>query len=214
MKVIAINGSPRKQWNTGTLLSNVLDGARSQGAATEIIHLYDYSYRGCTSCFSCKEKGGESYGKCAEEDDLIPLLEKVAQADALVLGSPVYFGSITGMMRCFLERLLFPYTVYDANHSTLFGRKIPTAFVYTMNMSQERLKAGGEQQLVGTQGTLKRIFGSCEPLYSTDTFQFDDYGHYESSSFDEKAKAKRHKEVFPEDCKNAYALGEKLAVKI
>jgi multimeric flavodoxin WrbA len=213
MKVIAVNGSPRKQWNTGTLLNNVLEGAREQGAETEIVHLYDYDYRGCVSCFACKEKGGESYGRCAEEDGLTPLLEKIAQADALVLGSPIYFGSITGMMRSFLERLLFQYTVYDASHSTLFGKKIPVAFVYTMNMSEERLKAGAEQQLAGTQGTLRRVFGSCEALYSTDTYQFDDYEHYESSSFDEVKKAQRRREVFPEDCKKAFALGEKLAGK-
>ncbi len=51
MKVIAINGSPRKRWNTATLLEKALEGAASQGAETELIHLYDIDFKGCTSCF-------------------------------------------------------------------------------------------------------------------------------------------------------------------
>jgi multimeric flavodoxin WrbA len=59
MKVIALNGSPRKKWNTSTLLKHALDGAASRGAKTELIHLYDYNYKGCISCFACKLKGGK-----------------------------------------------------------------------------------------------------------------------------------------------------------
>ena len=61
MKAIAINGSPRKEWNTGTLLNKALEGAMLKGAETEIIHLYDYEYKGCISCFSCKTKEGKRF---------------------------------------------------------------------------------------------------------------------------------------------------------
>jgi multimeric flavodoxin WrbA len=60
MKIMAINGSPRKEWNTATLLQKALEGAASQGATTELIDLYDLNYKGCISCFACKEKGGRS----------------------------------------------------------------------------------------------------------------------------------------------------------
>ncbi len=123
MKVIAINGSPRKNWNTATLLKHTLEGAASQGAETELIHLYDYNYKGCISCFACKLKDGESYGRCAVNDDLKQILEKVEAADAMILGSPIYFGMITGEMRSFLERLMFQYLVYDANHTSLCTKK-------------------------------------------------------------------------------------------
>jgi len=59
MKVIAINGSPRKKWNTATLLEKALAGAASQGAETELMHLYDLNYKGCISCFACKTIGGK-----------------------------------------------------------------------------------------------------------------------------------------------------------
>jgi multimeric flavodoxin WrbA len=59
MKIIAINGSPRKDWNIATLLNEALEGAASQGAENELIHLYDLNYKGCISCFACKTKGGK-----------------------------------------------------------------------------------------------------------------------------------------------------------
>lgn len=59
MKIIALNGSPRKKWNTATLLQKALEGAVSQGAITELIHLYDLNYKGCISCFACKTLGGK-----------------------------------------------------------------------------------------------------------------------------------------------------------
>jgi multimeric flavodoxin WrbA len=55
LKVIAFNGSPRKEWNTSTLLKQALEGAESEGAETELIHLYDLNFKGCESCFSCKQ---------------------------------------------------------------------------------------------------------------------------------------------------------------
>lgn len=74
MKVLAINGSPRKTWNTATLLKKALEGAASQGAVTELVHLYDLTYKGCTSCFACKMIGGPSNGRCAMQDELRPIL--------------------------------------------------------------------------------------------------------------------------------------------
>lgn len=210
--VIAINGSPRKTWNTATLLEHALKGAKSDGAKTELVHLYDLDYKGCTSCFACKLKGGKSYGKCAVNDDLTPVLERIAGADAFILGSPVYLGTATGEMRSFLERLVFPYLVYDREHSSLFPKKIPTAFIHTMGADEGWAKEMGfDVPIRLTELLLGRIFGASETLLVTDTLQFDDYAKYVSSAFDPAAKAQRHKEVFPEDCRKAYDLGMKIA---
>jgi len=112
MYIIAVNGSPRKDWNTATLLRKALEGAASRGARTELVHLYDLAYQGCRSCFACKTRGGKSYGACAVKDGLSPVLAATGEADALILGSPVYFGTVTGEMKSFLERLLFPVLTY------------------------------------------------------------------------------------------------------
>ncbi|MBB6215402.1 multimeric flavodoxin WrbA [Anaerosolibacter carboniphilus] len=212
MKVIAFNGSPRKNWNTATLLNHTLEGAASQGAETEFIHLYDYNYKGCISCFACKLKDGKNYGRCTVNDDLKSILKKVEEADAIILGSPIYFGMTTGEIRSFLERLMFQYLVYDANYTSLFKRRIQTGFIYTMNVNQSRIEeVGYEQNLKGTEMAMKRIFGASESLFVTDTYQFDDYSKYETSGLNEEEKAKRRKEVFPEDCKKAFEMGVRFA---
>jgi multimeric flavodoxin WrbA len=209
--IIAINGSPRKTWNTATLLEHAIRGAASAGNDTELIHLYDLDFKGCTSCFSCKLVGGKSYGRCAEQDDLTPILEQIPGADALILGSPIYLGAATGEMRSFLERLVFPYLVYDPARSTLFPQKIPLGFIYTMGADEGRVKEMGyEMQFRLTEMLLARVFGTCESLLVTDTLQFDDYSKYVSSAFDPAAKAQRHREVFPEDCRKAFEMGKRL----
>ncbi|HEY8889015.1 MAG TPA: flavodoxin family protein [Clostridium sp.] len=208
MKLIAINGSPRKDKNTATLLKRALEGATSQGAETELIHLYDQNYKGCISCFACKIKNGKSYGKCAVKDDLTLILEKVANADAIILGSPIYFGAVTGGMRSFIERFMFPYLVYDKSYSSLFGRKIPTGFIYTMNVTDKKMKdVGYEQSLKFVENSMERLFGSFESLIVNDTYQFDDYSKYVVTSFDEKKKSQVREEQFPKDCKNAFDMG-------
>lgn len=208
MKVIAVNGSPRKNWNTATLLQKTLDGAASQGAETEILHLYELNYKGCISCFACKTKNGQSYGMCAVKDDLTSILRKVREVDAIILGSPIYFGTVTGELKSFMERLVFPYTTYTNPPGTLFSRKIRTGFIYTMNVTEEMVKECGYDSYFKANGMiLERIFGTSEALCSCDTLQFDDYSLYVAPRFDALKKAKRRADVFPKDCEKAFAMG-------
>jgi multimeric flavodoxin WrbA len=212
MRVMACNGSPRKEWNTATLLAQALEGAAAQGAETELVHLYDLDFKGCISCFACKTRGGKSYGRCAVKDDLTPILQRVEQADAIILGSPIYFGTVSGEMHSFMERLLFPFLTYTNPPRSLFPKKIPAAFIYTMNVTAEHMKElGYEQHFAKNQWFLELIFGSAESLLSFDTCQFKDYAAVVADRFDPDHKAKRRREVFPQDCQAALALGSRLA---
>lgn len=214
MKVFAINGSPRKQWNTAMLLSRALEGAASQGAETELVHLYDVDFKGCISCFACKTIGGESYGKCAVKDGLTPFLAKLKDADAVIFGSPVYLGTETAQMRAFMERFIFPYLTYSDKPS-LYPRTIHAGFIYTMNVTEEQITARGLVKHFGfTEGLLKRTFGTSEILLSTDTYQFTDYSKMDAAKFDPDAKAKRREEVFPKDCEKAYEMGVRFAKEV
>lgn len=209
--VIAFNGSPRKTWNTAILLQKALEGAAEAGAQTELVHLYDLAYKGCTSCFACKRLGGKSFGRCAMRDGLTPYLEKIEAADALLLGSPIYFGSLTGEMRSLLERLLFQYLTYNDAQPTSLKKRIPTGLIYTMNVPEEFVRTVGyDKNLSFTENSLRRVIGPVEVLYVTDTYQFDDYAKYSSAKFDGAAKAQRRREVFPQDCQKAYELGKRL----
>jgi multimeric flavodoxin WrbA len=91
-------------------------------------------------------KNGKSYGACAVKDDLTPILGKIEKAGAIILGSSIYLGGVTGEMRSFLERLVFPYLVYDAERSSLFKKKIPVGFIYTMGAPENRIKEAGYEQ--------------------------------------------------------------------
>jgi multimeric flavodoxin WrbA len=211
MKVIGVNGSPRKEWNTGTMLRHALEGAASQGAETKLIHLYDLDYKGCRSCFRCKEKGGKSYGRCAVRDGLTPVLQEIESADALVLGSPIYLGNVSGVMQSFLERLVFPYLTYTDPPGTLFPRRIPVGLIYTMGASPEMFeKFGYEQRFALAEGLMKRIFGQAEKIVSLDTYQFEDYSKVVAPRFDPAQKLKRRQEVFPQDCRKAFEMGRRL----
>ena len=213
MKVMAFNGSPRKKkWNTVTLLKNALKGAASVGAETELIQLYDLDFSGCISCFSCKRINRKKDGVCAVKDDLTSVLDRVKIIDAMIIGTPVYYGAESASTRALLERLCFPYNKYAKDMRTLFPRRIRTALIYTMNVSEEMLEAMGYNRHFDlTKTTLERHFGACELLLCTDTLQFSDYDKYESERFDKEAKAKRHAEVFPEDCRRAFELGVRMA---
>ena len=212
MKVLALNGSPRKTWNTATLLNKALEGAASQGAETELIHLYDLDYKGCRSCFACKTKGGKSHGKCAVNDDLQPIFMKVEGADAIILGSPIYFGTVTGEMRSFMERLMYPYLKHTNPPQSLFPKKINTAFIYTMNVTEEIMREFRWDRHFGlNEMVLRMLFGASESLFSFDTYQFEDYSKVDVESFDPEKKAQMRKEVFPLDCEKAFEMGAKFA---
>jgi len=224
MKVIAVNGSPRKSWNTATLLQKALEGAKSVGAETELIHLYDLNYKGCTSCFACKRKNSKHVGHCATKDDLTDVLEKITKCDLLLLGTPIYFANITGAMQSFLERLLFSNMTYNAGHGTVFKGRVFSGFIYTMNVPQdisimnipeERLKYYNYENLFQyhKQCCTRVLNGPSEFLLSQDTYQFDDYSKYEASMFDEQHKKQVKMEQFPIDCQKAFDMGARLAIR-
>jgi len=213
MKVLAVNGSPRKKWNTAMLLEKTLEGAASAGAKTELVHLYDLNFKGCVSCLACKTIGGRSYGKCVMRDELRPLLAKAAEADAIILGSPIYIGSVTGEMRSFMERLMFPYLTYTDPPQSLFPRKISAGLICTMNVTEDVMKERYAQNL-GILGTvMSLIFGSVETLYAFDTCMVDDYSKILSTRFDPVKKARSRRDVFPKDCEKAFEIGARFAGK-
>ncbi|MDD4127811.1 MAG: flavodoxin family protein [Methanomicrobium sp.] len=210
MKVIGINASPRKKWNTAKLLKNALMGCESQGAETELIHLYDLDFKGCTSCFACKLKDGKNYGRCSVKDSLAPVLDKIREADAIILGSPIYFGCVTGEMRSFMERLMFPYLVYANPPASLYPKKIKTAFIYTMNVSEEQMREFYSFHTGANEDFLKRTFGDCESLFCNETLQFEDYSKVVFSYCNPEDRIKRHETIFPKDCERAFELGKRL----
>ncbi|WNY24603.1 flavodoxin family protein [Methanolapillus millepedarum] len=211
MHAIAINASPRKNHNTATILKHALDGAASAGATVETIHLYDLNYKGCTSCFACKRKDDKNPGHCAMKDDLTPILEKIRDADVLLLGSPIYIWDVTGEMRSFMERLIFPNLSYENLNPS--SKKLQSAFFFTMNMPKDAAQIYTGVFEANTKIFERAFAGRAEILAVYDTYQFNDYSKYAAARFDESHKAKVKAEQFPKDCAAAFEIGKKLAQK-
>ncbi|PKN38113.1 MAG: iron-sulfur protein [Deltaproteobacteria bacterium HGW-Deltaproteobacteria-2] len=119
MKIIGINASPRgSKSQTKKLVKAVLDGARSQGAAVELVDLCRLKMEYCNACGICYETG-----KCVHKDDLQVIYKNILSADGLVMGSPNYFHSVTAQMKTMLDRMS------DTVHCQLLTGK------YTVNIA-------------------------------------------------------------------------------
>lgn len=214
MKTVIINGSPRKNWNTDKALQSAAEGAKAAGADVETIRLYDYAYKGCVSCFACKVKNSKTNGLCAYRDDLRPILEKVHEADVVIVGTPVYYNYPAGQVRSFLERWLFPVGSYyweDGQQKVYREKVIPTGLIYTMNCPKDMMENWNYPAILSdTANTMKQIMGHNELLYICNTYQFNDYSRYEMNLFDEAEKRTYRDEHFETDLENAYQLGKRL----
>jgi len=98
MKIIGFNASPRTEGNTAWTIKKILEGANEEGAETKIFHSAELGIKPCKGCLGCV-KGGS----CVIRDNM--LYDDLKQADALVLGSPVYMGQMTAQAKTFIDRL-------------------------------------------------------------------------------------------------------------
>ncbi|GHV11970.1 flavodoxin [Spirochaetia bacterium] len=215
MKTIAINGSPRKGWNTSILVEEALKGAASRGSETELVNLYDLNFKGCISCFECKRRGGKSLGRCAAKDDLTPLLDRIHSCDALIIGSPIYIAEVTAAVRALFERLTFQYITYgNKDRATFFTRRVPTLLLYTMNVSEAVMESVGyTEKFKFYEDRFNHLIGPAKTLVSTETWQTTDYSKYEMTMFDGDARRIRRDEVFPQDKRKAFEIGAGLAAR-
>ena len=188
-KIIIVDGGPRKAMNTAVMLQHFADGALSVSDQIEVktVRLYDLDYKGCMSCMACKIKGRAS-NVCRFKDALTPVLEEIAQADGLVMGSPIYFGDVTGQMRTFLERLAFPWLSYN-DYSMTAPKRMPVVLMETMN-------------------------GTPERLIAYNTYQVKDYSRFELAGFSEEAKRQYRDTHWEEDLQKAFDAGRSMAEKI
>ena len=120
-KVIAFFGSPRKNGFSAQLVNRVLDGARSAGADVVAYDLNADGVKGCQGCFWCRSNDG-----CATRDRLHPMYEDIASADGIVAGFPIYFGTVSGQAKLWMDRL---YPMYGDNFVPRHpGKKMVTVY--------------------------------------------------------------------------------------
>ncbi|MGZ4927624.1 MAG: flavodoxin family protein [Halobacteriota archaeon] len=122
-KVIAINGSARKDGNTAILIRHMFEELENEGIETELLSLAGKTIRGCTACMNCFEIKDR---RCVFDDDIVnEYIAKMEAADGIVLGSPVYFSDVTAEMKALIDRAGFVSFANDG----LFKRKVGSAVV-------------------------------------------------------------------------------------
>ena len=105
MKVVAFNGSPRRDGNTSQSLQRVGDELKREGVEFEMVHVGHLHIHGCTACGKCAQNRDE---RCSLLDDGVnEAIQKMKDAEGILLGSPVYFSGIAGTMKCFLDRAFY-----------------------------------------------------------------------------------------------------------
>ena len=122
MKIIALQGSPRKKGNTAKILSWVEEELHSLGHEVESIYLNDKNIKGCLACAKCKEKP-ETIG-CVQKDDAPEILEKMINADITIFASPLYFWGVTSQLKAMIDRTYSLYVNYhQPGHASLVEGK-------------------------------------------------------------------------------------------
>ena len=210
-KIMIIDGGPRKTFNTASMLKKFAEGAASVSDKIEVktVRLYGLDYKGCMSCMACKIKGRAS-NVCKFKDALTLILEEIAQADGLVLGSPIYFGQITGMMQAFLERLAFPWLSYN-DYSLTASKRMPVVLMETMNGTPDRNNSQGYGSM---EYCISNALSTPEHLNAYNTYQVKNYDNYELRGFSEPDKRKYREEHWEEDLQKAFDAGKRMAESI
>ena len=177
MKVLAINGSPRKDGNTAALINHALAAVEKEGIETESISLAGKKLHGCIACYKCAENKDR---RCVIDDDVNGLIEKMLEADAIVLGSPTYFANVSSEMKALIDRAGLvtrvngdllkrkvgaavvavrragSVTAFDAiNHFFLIEQMIvPGSIYWNMGIGMNKGDVEGDEEGVSTMKTL------------------------------------------------------------
>lgn len=211
MKLVAINGSPRRTSNSAQMLKAFEAGVLSVDpeAQVEYVDLYTLKFTGCISCFSCKRKNGDFYGQCPVKDGIHDLIEHVYDADAVAIAAPIYFGDINAQTKCFLERALFSRTTYRISHDSLAKKPVPVTMIYTMNCPKELVEEIGYTRV---WDTTELYIGNAfrhpvTRVCAYNTYQFNNYEDYEMELFREEDKRSYREENFEADLRAAYDAG-------
>ena len=204
-KIVAINASPRRGWNTDMLIDKAIDGAEAEGAEVQKFDLYKLDrFTGCVSCFGCKNKAHE--GVCIVKDGLKPVLDAIRESDGLIVGAPNYFSDLCAEFKLFYERLLVPYLTYNTNRISCNEHRIPVLLITTCNAPGQLY----EGLVDNYKNNFERFIGPTDTLISSETLQVKDYSKYDWNMFDPEQRRERREKVFPLDLEKASEKGAKL----
>ena len=161
--VLLFNASSRKNNNTVTILKAIKEGVESVGKTAEIVHLDKLKFHGCQGCLQCKRPNAPA--SCIIKDDATKYIEQLKNADAFVIGSPVYFGNLTGPFYSFFQRFLYCHFNYCEEKRSKLTRPVKTGLVYTCGAPQSMFERIYAPQFQHNKDYLEMVFkGKCQVL--------------------------------------------------
>lgn len=200
MKTIVINADPKRKGNNARLMKSAQEGAESVGAETRYIDLYKLDLCGCRACLICKND--EDLCKCYWRDELSPLIEDIFNADALLIGVPIFFSHPSSHYMALLERLIFSMVSYKTGNK--FKGKVNVGLLYTINYPLDYFENSVRPHLKQLEDLLKMLNGDVV-IYTSGNISKND----NANSSDDEIELK--KEQFEENIKKAFEIGAELS---
>lgn len=147
--------------------------------------------------------------KCFWKDDLSPLIDRIFEADALIIGSPIYLGDVTSQVHGLIERLHFCALSYD-DYSNYFSGKVNVGIILTMNAPKIFYNTAYKKKAKEIAQSFKGLNGSVEVYACCDTLQVADYSKYNMAGFNATHKKEMREKQFPKDLEEAFHMGARL----
>jgi len=183
VKIIGINGSPRIGGNTDILLDKVLEGAKSKGGDVEKVILNNLKFSPCQECKNMRDDG-----TCIIEDDMQPLYKKIEDADAIILASPIFFGSLSAQTKMMIDRFQCVWRAKYIFKKEVFKKRKKGAFI--------SVEASTRQDFFdNAKAIIKNLFATINADYEDELF---------CAGVDEKESILK----YPNALKKAFEIGE------
>lgn len=204
MGTIVINADPKRRKNTAKLMKSAANGAESVGSEIEYVDLYKLDLSGCRVCLTCKKEEDETC-KCYWRDELSPLIERILDSDALLIGVPIFFSQPSSHYLALLERLIYCMVSYKTGNK--FKGKVNVGLFYTINYSKDYFEQSIRPHLKLSEDLLKMLNGE---LIINSVYNIS---KNESSKKDLESqnKVKLKEKEFNNDLKKAFDIGAKLS---
>jgi len=193
MYVLGINGSPRIGGNTDILIDKVLEGAKARGAETEKVILNNLKFSPCQECENIRDDG-----TCIVEDDMQPLYKKIEEADAIILASPIFFGSLSAQTKMMIDRFQCSWRAKYILKKDIFKKKKKGCFISVEASTRKDF-------FDNAKSIVKNLFATIDADYKEELFcsGVDE----KARGVDEKASILKH----PDILEKAFALGKRIA---
>ncbi len=199
MKTIVINAGPKRKGLNAQIAKSVVDGAESAGSEVEYVDLYKFDLHGCMSCLICKKKDP---CKCYWRDEVSPLIDRILDADSLIIVAPIFFTEPTSHYRALIERLIFCIVSYDVGNA--FKGKINVGLIYTVNYSKDYFEESVRPHLKQSEELFKMLNGKFE----IHTFENISQNAY---SKDDDISLKSKEEQFLHNLDESFVIGARLS---